>query len=199
MRAEKRLSALILISVLLTACAGSMATLTPKDRVTPKPVPEIPQQEVPQQEVPLQKELVATAEPERASSVPRHPHFEYRGTCGKPCQPIIIRWQLDGAYTAQYGDAPLVSGQFSASKVSQLDALYRELQTLTLGWPRDLTRSSLCASFATDHAQKVFSTPATVSGWSFKDNHGCTGFAKAEELRQLEARIESLLPMENIR
>ncbi len=180
MRADKRLSVLALLSVLLMACAGSMATLTPKDRVTAEPVQETP--------------VATAAEPDRNSPLPRYSHFEYRSTCGKPCQPIIIRWQLDGAYTAQYGDAPIVSGQFSASKVNQLDALYRELQTMTLGWPRDLTRSSLCASFATDHAQKVFATPATVSGWSFKDNHGCTGFANAEALRALERQIEALLP-----
>ncbi len=181
------------MSVLLTACASSPENLTPKDRVaaTPDKV----------QKKPVTTASVTTGAVTTAAAstnpVPPYPHFEFRSTCGKPCQPIIVRWQYDGAYTLQRGDAPVETGQLSAGKVERLAALYGELQTMTLGWPRDLTRATLCTSFATDHAQKVFATPATVNGWTFKDNYGCTGFAEENTLRELEAKIEAILPIDS--
>ena len=30
-------------------------------------------------------------------SVPEFPHYQYQSYCGKPCQPVTVRWQLSGA------------------------------------------------------------------------------------------------------
>lgn len=129
-------------------------------------------------------------------TVPEYPHYQYQSHCGKPCQPVTVRWQLSGAYTVQHGGEPVITGKMEPAQVQQLASLYAELQSLTLGMPKDLTRAPICARFATDHAVKIFSTPAIVDGWTFKDNHGCKGFEKAELLRQLEAKIEATLPDE---
>ncbi|MFN4289749.1 MAG: hypothetical protein ACK4E7_02575 [Permianibacter sp.] len=157
---------LLLAAVMvLTGCAVTdTATLTPKNVVQ------------------------ADAEP-----VPAYPHYQYQSYCGKPCQPVTVRWQLSGAYTVQRGDAPMVSGKMDAQQVQRLASLYAELQTLTVGLPKDLTRAPICKQYAIDHAVKVFSTPATVDGWTFKDNHGCVGFAGADALRQIEARVDAVL------
>lgn len=162
------LAAFLLLGPLLAGCAvNDAATLTPKN--------------------------VVQADAER---VPDYPHYQYQSYCGKPCQPVTVRWQLSGAYTVQRGDEPAITGKMEPAQVQRLASLYADLQTLTLGMPKDLTRSSICARFATDHAVKVFSTPATVDGWTFKDNHGCKSFDKADALRQLESRIEALLQAE---
>ncbi|HEX4910173.1 MAG TPA: hypothetical protein VFV64_05360 [Permianibacter sp.] len=129
-----------------------------------------------------------------AEAVPEYPHYQYQSHCGKPCQPVTVRWQLSGAYTVQHGGEPVITGKMESAQVQRLASLYAELQTLTLGMPKDLTRSSICERFATDHAVKIFSTPATVDGWTFKDNHGCKGFGNVEKLRALEAMVEATLP-----
>lgn len=159
-----RLSLLAAVMVLTGCAVTDTATLTPKNIVQ------------------------ADAEP-----VPEYPHYQYQHYCGKPCQPVTVRWQLSGAYTVQRGDAPMVSGKMESQQVQRLASLYAELQTLTLGLPKDLTRAPVCKQYATDHAVKIFSTPATVDGWMFKDNHGCIGFDSAEALRQIEARVDAVL------
>ena len=165
-----RLSLLAAVIVLTGCAVTDTATLTPKNIVQ------------------------ADAEP-----VPEYPHYQYQSYCGKPCQPVTVRWQLSGAYTVQRGDAPMVSGKMESQQVQRLASLYAELQTLTLGLPKDLTRAPICKQYATDHAVKIFSTPATVDGWTFKDNHGCMGFDKADVLRQLEVKIEVALPSDTRR
>ena len=158
--------ALLVSALALTACSHhSASTLTPKHIVQAD-----------------------------AETVPEHPHYQYQSHCGKPCQPVTVRWQLSGAYTVQHGDEPVVTGKMEPAQVQRLATLYADLQTLTLGMPKDLTRSSICERFATDHAVKIFSTPATVDGWKFKDNHGCKGFDNAEKLRALESMVEATLP-----
>ena len=132
-----------------------------------------------------------------AERVPDYPHYQYQNYCGKPCQPITVRWQLSGVYTVQKGDDAMITGRMEQKEVQTLASLYSELQTLTLSMPKDLTRSHICKQFATDHPVRIFSTPATVDGWKFKDNYGCMGFEKAEPLRQLEAQIEQLLPTQS--
>jgi len=129
-----------------------------------------------------------------ATTVPELPHFEYQNLCGKPCQLVVVRWQYDGSYDVLQGDAPAVNGRMTEIQVTKLSRLYRELRALTLSLPRDLTRSPVCQRFATDHAVKIFATPATVTGWRFRDNLGCEGFEKAAALRELEQQIEALLP-----
>lgn len=157
---------LLAAGIVLTGCAVTdTATLTPKTVVE------------------------ADAEP-----VPAYPHYQYQHHCGKPCQPVTVRWQLSGVYSVQRGNEAAVSGRMESAHVQQLAALYAELQTLTLGLPKDLTRAHICKQYATDHVVKIFSTPATVDGWTFKDNRGCSGFEKADALRRLESSIETLLP-----
>ena len=159
---------LLLASLLtLAGCAvNNAATLTPKN--------------------------VVQADAER---VPDYPHYQYQSYCGKPCQPVTVRWQLSGAYSVQRGDEPVITGNMAPAQVQRLASLYADLQTLTLGMPKDLTRSHICKQFATDHEVKIFSTPATVDGWTFKDNLGCRGFDNAEKLRALESMVEATLQL----
>jgi hypothetical protein len=155
-------------ALLLTACVSNSSMLTPKNVV--------------------QAEL---------DTVQIQSHYEYQSHCGKPCQPVTVRWQRDGSYTVQHGyDAP-VSGRMDSARVTALAKLYSELRQLTVDMPSDLTRASFCERFATDHAVKTFSNPEHADGWRFKDNHGCMGFANADRLRQLEAKIDAMLPVPN--
>ena len=131
-----------------------------------------------------------------AERVPDYPHYQYQRYCGKPCQPVTVRWQLSGAYSVQRGDEPVITGNMAPAQVQRLASLYADLQTLTLGMPKDLTRSHICTQFATDHVVKIFSTPATVDGWTFKDNYGCAGFENSAKLRGFELVIEATLPVE---
>lgn len=167
MRVALLISTPLLATLLMSGCVTGQSSLTPKN--------------------------VVQADIER---LPRHPHYEYQSYCGKPCTPITVRWQLDGTYSVQHGGEPAVTGRMELATVNQLSALYDELRQLTLGLPNDLTRAAICQQYATDHAVKIFATPATVDGWRFKDNHGCSGFQQADALRRLETKIELALPVE---
>ncbi|NQD36465.1 hypothetical protein HPT27_05455 [Permianibacter sp. IMCC34836] len=159
-----------LVLLFITACTSAPSSLSPKK--------------------------VAMLDPIEPSAVAgtTQPHFEYQNRCGKPCQPLTLHWLLDGSYQLIRGDEPAMAGRMSDAQVTQLSALYQRLRELTRDLPSDLSRATICTSFATDHAVKIFATPATTESWQFKDNLGCSGFEIAERLRELEANIEALLP-----